>query len=258
MIHLNVSPDHKIPFHIFRHDTFRVFANLQDDSPLSSKTSYDSHYIGHTFKPAQQSVMSGQNKPHPTNVTFLRQNPRFICEPICYVKTSMKPPVIYPSWWPDEVPEQQTKVPERSSDSTSRTDYPPPPIPHDQITRYSSNLAMQVTPAGIFHQGPHKSGVHTPKIVEKISYEHQFNSRLDPSHPVRGRRHGSFIWKVISDVGRPGRKNSKPVEYAYIKVDPSESTVTSEVTCAENADQQRQTKDLMPESEETQSTSNEG
>ena len=170
----------------------------------------------------------------------------------------MKPPVIYPSWWPDEVPEQQTKIPEHSSDSTSRTDYPPPPIPHDRITRYSSNLAMQVTPAGIFHQEPHKSGVCTPKIVEKISYEHQFNSRLDPSHPVRGRRHGSFIWKVISDVGRPGRKNNKPVEYAYIKVDPSESTVSSEVTCAENADQQRQTKDLMPESQETQSTSNEG
>lgn len=200
----------------------------------------------------QQSVMAGNNKPHPTNVTFLRQNPRFICEPICYVKTTVDSPVAYPAWWSDESPEKPAKVPKRSFDSTSRTDYRPPPFHHDRITPYSSNLAMQVTPAGIIPQGAHKSGAKTSRVVEKISYEHQFNSRLDPSHPIRGRRHGSFIWKVITDVGKPNRKHSKPVEYAY-KEDESVNTATAEIT-GNNGTGNRQTNELS-EYEDTQSTS---
>lgn len=222
------NPDWKTVYFIFSHDTSRVFADLQEDcSP--AKTSYDTHYIGHAHLSPQQSVMSGHNKPHPTSVTFLRQNPRFICEPICYVKTSVDTPVTYPAWWPDESPEKPAKVPKHSFDSTSRTDYRRPPVPHDSITRYSSNLAMQVTPGGIIPQGNHNTGLKAPKVVEKISYEHQFNSRLDPSHPIRGRRHGSFIWKVIPDVGKPNWKHSKTVEYA-LKKEESAKAETAETT----------------------------
>ncbi|KAJ7375732.1 hypothetical protein OS493_039251 [Desmophyllum pertusum] len=87
---------------------------------------------------------------------------------------------------------------------------------------------MQVTPTAAkpVPQGVHKTGSKMPK-VERISYEHQFNSRLDPSQPVRGRRHGSFIWKVVSDIGKQKRKNSKPVEYAYI-ADESADTLTAQ------------------------------
>merc|ERR550532_1844050 len=35
---------------------------------------------------------------------------------------------------------------------------------------------------------------------EGISYEHQYNSRLDPQYPVRGKRHGSFVWDEIPQV----------------------------------------------------------
>lgn len=239
-----------------RHDTSRVFADLQGDC-APSKTSYDAHYMGHTLQLApQQSVMLGNNKPHPTNVTFLRQNPRFICEPICYVKTTVDSPVSYPGWWPEEIPDQPTKIPKRSFDSTSRTDYHPPPFHHDRITQYSSNLATQVTPAGIIPKGANrnanKTGDKAPKVVEKISYEHQFNSRLDPSHPIRGRRHGSFIWKVISDVGGPNKKNSKPVEYAYAKDEPVKE-VTADIT-GDIKTEDSQIKELS-ESEDRQSSS---
>lgn len=209
-----------------RHDTSRVFADLQSNN-LPGKTSYDAHYTGHTLNlsPQQQSMLTG-HKPHPTNVTFLRQNPRFICEPVCYAKTNMESPVTYPAWWPDEVPDKPSKIPKHSFDSTSRTDYCPPPPTHDRITQYSSNLATQV---GIIPQGSQTSGSRTPRVIEKISYEHQFNSRLNPSHPIRGRRHGSFIWKAFSDVGKPNRKHNKPVEYTYQE---GESANAVTVECA--------------------------
>ena len=176
------------------------------------------------------------NKPHPTNVTFLRQNPRFICEPICYVKTAVDSPVTCPSWWPEELPEKTTKVPQHSFDSTARSDYRPPPLPHERLTRYSSNLAMQATSAatGTVTQVVHKTGSKVPKVVEKISYEHQFNSRLDPSQPIRGRRHGSFIWKVVSDIDKQNRKSRKPVEYACVEADESTDTMTTQLTASDS------------------------
>ncbi|PFX25518.1 uncharacterized protein C2orf73 homolog [Stylophora pistillata] len=203
-----------------RHDTSRVFADLQvNHSP--GQTSYGAHYIGHAIlSPRQNKISVPNNKPHPAKVTFLRQNPRFICEPICYVKTTVDSPVTYPSWWPEELPEKSTSIPQKSFDSTARSDYRPPPLFHERVTRYSSNLALQLVPAGasgILPQAADKTGPTTPKVVEKISYEHQFNSRLDPSQPIRGRRHGSFIWKVVSDIGKKNRKGSKPVEYAYVE-----------------------------------------
>ena len=190
-------------------------------------------------------------------MTFLRQNPRFICEPICYVKTSVDSPVKYPSWWPEELPEKSTRIPQKSFDSTARSDYRPPPFSPGKITRYNSNLALQVVPAGasgILPQAAYKTGHTTPKVVEKISYEHQFNSRLDPSHPIRGRRHGSFIWKVVSDFGRKNRKGSKPVEYAYMK-DESADTETAQPATgnAENGEKTVEVNDpegTLPSSDE--------
>lgn len=205
-----------------RQDSSRVFSDLQG-SGSQSKTSYDTHFIGHSLLvSSRQSALTGQNKPHPTKVTFLRQNPRFICEPICHVETATDSPPTFPTWWPNEIPEKPAKIPKHSFDSTSRTDYRPPPLLNDRVMQYSSNLAMQVTPLGILPQGhqhtsissqaSQSSGADAPKVVEKISYEHQFNSRLDPSHPIRGRRHGSFIWKVASDVGKQNKKCSNPSE----------------------------------------------
>ncbi|KAJ8311150.1 hypothetical protein KUTeg_011298 [Tegillarca granosa] len=33
---------------------------------------------------------------------------------------------------------------------------------------------------------------------ENISYEHQYDSRIDQNYPRRGKRHGSFVWKQMS------------------------------------------------------------
>ena len=58
------------------------------------------------------------------------------------------------------------------------------------------SLAMQAS-NGIIPRAVLMTGCKTPKVIEKISYEHYFNSRLDPSHPIKGRRHGSFMIKLI-------------------------------------------------------------
>lgn len=225
--------------YIFSQDTARVFADQQGVDTFG-KTSYDAHYTGHALRlSTQQNVTSEpNNKPHPTSVTFLRQNPRFICEPICYVKTSLNAPVTCPSWWPEELPEKTTKVPQRSLDSTARSDYRAPPVSHDKSARYSSNLAMQSTSTttGIVPRGVPKTGSKMTKVKEKISYEHQFNSRLDPSQPIRGRRHGSFIWKVVSDFGKQNKRNSQPVEYAYTETDKSMDTMTTQHTAVKTPD----------------------
>ena len=121
---------------------------------------------------------------------------------------------------------------------------------------HSGSLAMQGTPTtnGIISQAVLKTGCKMPKVVEKISYEHQFNSRLDPSHPIRGRRHGSFIWKVVSDVGKQNRKNSKPVEYAY-REDESVDIKTTQFTAENNAKDEQTTE--LNKSDETQPSTNE-
>ena len=254
-----ISIQIKLGFYFtFSQDTSRVFADLQGDySP--NKTSYDAHHTGRALQLSTQQSVAAEpnNKPHPTNVTFLRQNPRFICEPICYVKTGVDSQQTYPSWWPEELPEKSSKVPQYSFDSTARSDYRPPPFPHERSMMHTGSLAMRSTPAtnGIIPQAVlTKTACKTPKVIEKISYEHQFNSRLDPSHPIRGRRHGSFIWKVVSDLRKQGRKNSKPVEYAHIE-DESADIKTTQVSAEKNATDGQTTE--LNKADQTQPSSSE-
>ena len=257
-IHLRSKRKYIVFYFIFSQDTSRVFADLQGDySP--NKTSYDAHYTGCALQSSSQQSATAEpnNKPHPMNVTFLRKNPRFICEPICCVKTSVNSQERHPSWWPEELPEKSSKVPQHSFDSTARSDYRHPPFPYERSLMHSGSLPMHSNPAtnGIIPQAVlTKTGCKTPKVVEKISYEHQFNSRLDPSHPTRGRRHGSFIWKVVSDVGKQSRNNSKAVEYAYIE-DESADIKTSQFK-TENNTSDGQTTELN-KSDETQPSSTE-
>ena len=154
------------------------------------------------------------------------------------------------------MPEKSTKVPQHSFDSTARSDYRPPSFPHERSMMHSGSLAMQAIPATneIIPQDVLKTECKTPKVVEKISYEHQFNSRLDPNHPIRGRRHGSFIWKVVSDVDKQNRKSSKPVEYAYTE-DESADRKTTQFTAENNANDGQTTE--LNKSDETQPSSNE-
>ena len=90
-------------------------------------TSYNTQFVRHNVPPSEQRVLSAgrKNRPQPTSATFLRQNPRFNCEPICHVNTVLKDTTELDGhlWWPIELPEKKAKIPNYSLDSTSRFDY---------------------------------------------------------------------------------------------------------------------------------------
>lgn len=147
-----------------------------------------------------------KNKPQPTAVTFLRQNPRFVCEPICHVDTLIPKDEAFCSWWPNEIKDHAVIKPKYTYHSTSRTDYRNFSLDSPRCASYSRHEVLTQKapkPEGNITIVPGCSSPQAmPNMLEKISYEHQFNSRLDPSFPVRGRRHGCFVWKAALPVYR--------------------------------------------------------
>lgn len=188
----------------FRHNTSRVFPDMEENAQQEG-TSYKSQFVRHNVPPTPQRIASAsrKNKPQPKAVTFLRQNPRFVCEPICHVDTTVqeeKKRNVH-SWWPEETIQSPVKKPVYSLSSTSRTDYKnfsfcSPQTGYSRHENLSFNVPRSKGAVGIVPG--YRSSEHAHPILEKISYEHQFNSRLDPSHPVRGKRHGCFVWKVMT------------------------------------------------------------
>lgn len=94
--------------------------------------------------------------------------------------------------------------PQYTFHSTSRADYKTLGHNNPQVasySRYDTSVCQVFKPNYNLRDFPGCTSSQTiPDMAEKISYEHQFNSRLDPSHPVRGRRHGCFVWKATSPI----------------------------------------------------------
>ena len=129
-----------------------------------------------------------------------------MCEPICHVDTLVEAEETLHSWWPNETEiHRPVTKPQYSLNSTSRADYknfsqytPCPAYTRLEALQHNSpdpHAAMGIVPG-------YRISEYAPRVSEKISYEHQLNSRRDPGHPIRGKRHGSFVWKVVS----PARK----------------------------------------------------
>lgn len=185
------------------HNTYEVFGDYQENTG-TMMTNYGSQFVRHNVPPTEQRVLSAgrKNKPQPTSATFLRQNPRFTCEPICHVSTTIKETAEFHPWWPNELPEKKAKVPKYSLESTSRFDYQK--INQQKVTgRYTSNSLITESATGIV---PSPKTPKQTRFSEKISYEHQYNSRLDPNEPIRGKRHGSFVWRPTVSI--PTRNNN--------------------------------------------------
>lgn len=106
------------------------------------------------------------------------------------------------SWWPNEIKEQPVIKPQYTFHSTSRADYRNFSLDSPRCASYSRHEVLTQKapkPEGNIRILPGCSSAQAiPNVLEKISYEHQFNSRLDPSHPIRGRRHGCFVWRKAS------------------------------------------------------------
>lgn len=135
------------------------------------------------------------HKPHPGSCGFLRHNVRLLNEPICSVYTQI-PVDDQQHWWPSRVSNEPLQIPPRTSDTIYRSDFldHPEKPPQFGSNRHTANPnkepALGTVPVNFLRQ---KDG--SQKFYkEKVSYEHQYNSRIDPNYPIRAKRHGSFVW----------------------------------------------------------------
>ncbi|XP_025104613.1 uncharacterized protein LOC112570412 [Pomacea canaliculata] len=110
------------------------------------------------------------NCPQPKKCSFIETNAHLLNEPICVHK------------------------PTYTKDSTYRNEFmytkQLAPKPH---FRHSANPnqkpACGVVPVNMLHEMDGTEHFYK----ERLSFEHQYNSRTDPNYPIRGKRHGAFV-----------------------------------------------------------------
>lgn len=133
------------------------------------------------------------NRPNPLHVNFLRQDVKLLNEPVCNVYTKETRPQQC-DWWPHQSSDKPLAKPPHTLDSTVRSDYQYRGSGIKGNTRHSSNPnkepALGSAPVNFMRKPDGKQRFWK----EGISYEHQYNSRLDPQYPIRGKRHGGFVW----------------------------------------------------------------
>lgn len=142
------------------------------------------------------------NRPHPGSCGFLRHNVRVLNEPVCSVYTASSHDE-QNLWWPSRTSNEPLNVPPQTKDTVYRGDYMQDAserIQSSGSTRHSANLnrepALGTVPVNFLPARDDNKRF----FKEKISYEHQYNSRLDPNYPIRAKRHGSFVWEQMSNA----------------------------------------------------------
>eukprot|EP00794_Sanderia_malayensis_P009301 gene9301-10282_t len=176
-------------------DSSRVFADY--DAGQSHKSlAYSSHYAS-TFDRNSQKKSQGNlnqpkaglvNKPNPTNVHFLFDNPRLINEPVCHASSKASRSDQH-NWWPDELAKEVKLKPSYSKESSNRHDFTRIANRPQGLTRFSCSQSSKVAAVGIVPVSQLGNG---KTRTEKISYEHMFDSRR--ARTERGRLHGAFVW----------------------------------------------------------------
>ncbi|XP_053316189.1 uncharacterized protein C2orf73 homolog isoform X2 [Spea bombifrons] len=173
-------------------NSYRIFDESvsdikQDQRPLS--------HIALCKQPQQHPRSPDRNNmPHPYYAKFLRDNVRFLKEPIHFMDTA--------EWWPSGQQSLSIDKPPYDRKTTQRSDF--------------QNLAY-CKPQKRHDCNPHKTPVHgiaplvSPKpreklpklLLEHVSFKHHYDSRLTPSEPIPGKRHGAFVWTEIKTESQP-------------------------------------------------------
>ncbi|CAH1792566.1 unnamed protein product [Owenia fusiformis] len=184
-------------------DTFRV---ISMDAELDNRPEVVSHYmkcfekspyIGGPVAETRPREDHRLNNPHPTSCGFLRSNVKLLMDPVCDVHT-ITTQHEQDSWWPHRESQSKLKVPDHTLDTTARKDFQYRGDGKPQASKHCNpekNAALGGVPVNFMRERDGKQRF----IKEGISYEHQYNSRLDPQYPIRGKRHGSFVWSQMSE-----------------------------------------------------------
>ena len=149
------------------------------------------------------------NRPDPTNVHFLFENPRFENEPVCHASTKATRSKQH-HWWPSKVPAEVKLIPPAHSlNTTNRSAFGllkerPEGLGRFTCVEGKRKVAFGIVPITDFPINYVKS--------EKISYGHSFDSRGERRQ--RGKLHGSFVWDTTYDMQKPRRRFAK--EYSIV------------------------------------------
>ncbi|KAM5165583.1 ciliary microtubule inner protein 6 [Mantella aurantiaca] len=142
------------------------------------------------------------NMPHPYYAKFIRDNVRFMNEPITYMGTASTKNK-QTEWWPRTEENVQLHKPSYDRTTTQRSNFCNLAYSSHQ-TRHGCN--PHKTPLhGIVPLASPRGRNRLPKLLqEEISFLHQYDSRLTPNEPIRGKRHGGFVWREIKTESGAG------------------------------------------------------
>ena len=185
-------------------NSYRVISHQAEYIPVArpektAKITSAANLLGQPKEPRPESEHR-HNRPNPRNVTFLRQDVRLLNEPVCNVSTITTNDQQH-NWWPHRTSLEPLKQPSKPLDTTVRKDFQYRGNEVKPSSRFSASSpnkkeAVGIIPVNFLREPDNKQRFWK----EGISYEHQYNCRLDPQYPVRAKRHGSFVWNQMQPV----------------------------------------------------------
>ncbi|XP_018419829.1 PREDICTED: uncharacterized protein C2orf73 homolog [Nanorana parkeri] len=192
----------KVPDRILP-NTHRLFdENLFDVSMDENRMKHPPLFFKSNNPPPHPRSPNRNNMPHPYYAKFIRDNVRFLNEPVNYMGTASTENK-QTEWWPRTEESIPLHKPSYDRTSTQRSNFCKLAYSSHQ-TRHGCN--PHKTPLrGIVPLASPRDRNGLPKLFqEEVSFLHQYDSRLTPNEPIRGKRHGGFVWREIKTQSGPG------------------------------------------------------
>ncbi|GFR81652.1 chromosome 2 open reading frame 73 [Elysia marginata] len=142
------------------------------------------------------------HRPQAKACGFLDRNVRFLNEPICNVYTK---PLQHEEakWWPSRANPGSLVVPPYAEDTHYRVDFN---LRHGERPsgsgRHTAHLNREAALGSIPVNYLRERDGSQRFYKEGLSYEHMYNSRADPNYPIRGKRHGAFVWSRMNPLSQ--------------------------------------------------------
>ena len=172
---------------IIRPNSYRIFSEDINDDSLPADAKYSNQappiYTQPLIVPAQ--AIEDRNRPHGGRAAaFLRENPHNLNEPVNRIGTKNKEDS---KWWEWNVPEDDSLL----RNKKRATDYRNNSIPNVGATMTPQQQLQQASATGIVPVNDLNSfsreGGPQRVFVEKMSFDHQYDSRKNPNYPNKGK-----------------------------------------------------------------------
>lgn len=190
----------KKPVQHFNPNTFRIF-----DATVSQTSNRKIHKVERCPAAVAKSKASSlhltsektRNSPHAPSTKHLTDNCRYLGDPINVMGGTRASSG--GDWWPTGgIQQVERKNANYFPHTTQRSSFSAAPSSGSNIARGRHASNPHVKPAnGILPSNePRVASFDPKKLKERISYQHNYNSR--GNEPIRGRRHGAFVWEQIT------------------------------------------------------------